>query len=192
MLADRKPGAADSCAKLGRPPFQRLSGCLHGAGAIQQPQRHSRLLSEGQVSKSRRTAKSTPRRAASRQDLRAFFATRQASSRRSSGAAPCVKARNTSAVPGGLTTGKIAASIRRNVLTPFANWMRAPRCDLLLASSARPPGLALNFRNDFTGAYGAALPRRPATAPQIKSTTIAPTTAPTNPAPSPGRYHPSA
>ena len=29
--------------------------------------------------------------------------------------------------------------------------MRAPRCDLLRASSARPPGLALNFRMIYTG-----------------------------------------
>src|SRR6478752_6718726 len=88
---------------------------------------------------------SAPQSSEQTRTIKAFFATLQASSRRSSGAAPCVKARNTSAVPGGLTTGKIAASTRRNVLTPCATWMRSPRCDLLCANSARAPGLALNF-----------------------------------------------
>src|SRR5688572_7064519 len=45
-----------------------------------------------------------------------FRATRQARMRRISGVAPRVKPKKTSADPGGLTTGKIAASTRRKVL----------------------------------------------------------------------------
>ena len=48
--------------------------------------------------------------------MKELRATRQARRRRISGVVPRVSPKNTSADPGGLTTGKIAASTRRNAL----------------------------------------------------------------------------
>src|SRR5581483_11818857 len=73
-----------------------------------------------------------------------FMATRLARIRRISGVAPRVKARKTSADPGGLTIGKIAASTSRKVLNASLMPVRSgPSAYASLAGkNERPIGVA--------------------------------------------------